>query len=198
LTYGCSYTEKDLLARMAEGDEAAFTFIFNQYQGKLYSVGVDITHSPEIAEEIVQDVFLKLWLKKEKLSLVESFSGYLFIIMRNEALDWLVKQARRRRLLSRIVPEKIATSPLTDEFMKEQEFVDLLQKALNQLPRQQQEVFRLIRQEGFSRDQAARALKIDPNTVKTHMSRAVKALRAWYLVQGELLVTAYFIFRDFF
>ena len=67
---------------MAEGDEAAFTFIFNQYQGKLYSVAVDITHSPEIAEEIVQDVFLKLWLKKEKLSLVESFSGYLFIIMR--------------------------------------------------------------------------------------------------------------------
>ncbi|HRE51740.1 MAG TPA: RNA polymerase sigma-70 factor [Flavitalea sp.] len=184
--------------RISKGDEAAFTLIFRQYQGKLYSVALDITHSSETAEEIIQDVFLKIWLRKKELIEVESFSGYLFIVMRNLALDWLVKQARRQKIFDQISSEKATAQPSAEAFLNQKEFNDLLQKGMDQLPRQQQEVFRLMRQEGLSRQETAQTLNIDPNTVKTHMSRALKSLRAWYIAQGETLIIIGLLFPEIF
>ncbi len=192
------YNEKELLLRISKGDEAAFTLIFRQYQGKLYSVALDITHSSETAEEIIQDVFLKIWLRKKELIEVESFSGYLFIVMRNLALDWLVKQARRQKIFDQISSEKATAQPSAEAFLNQKEFNDLLQKGMDQLPRQQQEVFRLMRQEGLSRQETAQTLNIDPNTVKTHMSRALKSLRAWYIAQGETLIIIGLLFPEIF
>ncbi|MBL7737180.1 MAG: RNA polymerase sigma-70 factor [Chitinophagaceae bacterium] len=184
--------------RISKGDETAFTLIFRQYQGKLYSVALDITHSSEIAEEIIQDVFLKIWIRREELIKVESFSGYLFIVMRNQALDWLVKQARRQKIFNQISSEKAIIQPSAEEFLNQKEFNDLLQKGLDKLPRQQQEVFRLMRQEGLSRQETAQTLNIDANTVKTHMSRALKSLRAWYIAQGELIIIIWLLCPEIF
>lgn len=192
------YNEKELLLRVSKGDETAFTLIFRQYQGKLYSVALDITHSSEIAEEIIQDVFLKIWIRREELIKVESFSGYLFIVMRNQALDWLVKQARRQKIFNQISSEKAIIQPSAEEFLNQKEFNDLLQKGLDKLPRQQQEVFRLMRQEGLSRQETAQTLNIDANTVKTHMSRALKSLRAWYIAQGELIIIIWLLCPEIF
>ena len=71
--------DKTLLLRIAEGDEAAFTQVFNIFKNKIFTVAYKLTESQTLAEEIVQDVFLKIWLKRDKLAEVNDFSSYLFI-----------------------------------------------------------------------------------------------------------------------
>lgn len=188
------HNEKELLREIAEDDQAAFKVIFDYYQGKLFSAAIDLTHSFVVAEELVQDVFLKIWLKRKELPSINSFSSYLFTMLRNEAYDWLTKRARQRTLLKQMEPGSISSIDEKDDFLREQEFAALLQQALAQLPVQQREVFRLMRLEGFTREQTAITLGIDPNTVKTHMSRALKNIRAWCIAHKELYLLVFLLF----
>jgi len=77
------YNEPALLLKIAEGDESAFRKLFEHYWDNIYSVALAFTKSPVIAEEMVQDVFVKIWTKRQYLPEVQKFSDYLFIIARN-------------------------------------------------------------------------------------------------------------------
>jgi RNA polymerase sigma-70 factor (family 1) len=183
-----SYNEKDLLQRIAEGDETAFAALFNHYQRRLFSVAIDLTHSMEVAEELIQDVFLKVWLKRTQLPLLESFPSFIFIVMRNEAYDWLSTQNRRKKILKEMPSDNMILPELPLELLQKKELASIISKGLQRLPEQQREIFRKMRIEGLSRDEAAISLGINANTAKTHMSRAIKALRAWCIMHGELLI----------
>jgi RNA polymerase sigma-70 factor (ECF subfamily) len=142
----------------------------------------------------VQDVFLKIWLKRKDLPGIDSFSSYLFKMLRNETYDWLSKQARQRRLRTQMGMDPVSQHlPEEEDFLQEQQYAALLQQAIAQLPTQQQQVFRMMRLDGFTREQTAITLKIDSNTVKTHMSRALKNIRAWCLAHKE-----FYLFLLFF
>lgn len=190
--------ERILLLRIAEGDQDAFSEVFDHYQGRLYTFSLAVTRVDEIAEELVQDVFLKIWLKRADLPAIQSFSSYLFVIMRNEAYDWLNKQSRRKRLFAKIPDNHLFTQTTTEEFLAENEASDFLQRAIGQLSAQQQRVFRLMREQGFSREETAQLLQVDENTVKTHMSRALKLLRAmWVAQEGRTILLLLFFYRLF-
>lgn len=81
--------EADLLALVAKGDERAFTELFDAYYRQLGEYVYKLTESMEVTEEIVQDVFIKIWLKKEKLPELDNFSYYLFILSKNQTLNHL-------------------------------------------------------------------------------------------------------------
>ena len=83
------YNESDLLAEVARGNENAFKVLFDRYWDKIFSVAFVLTKSVVLAEEIVQDVFLKIWLNRLKLPEIENFEGYLFIIGRNHIFNEL-------------------------------------------------------------------------------------------------------------
>jgi len=190
--------ERQLLHRIASGDQDAFSTVFDHYQGRLYTFSLAVTRSGEIAEELVQDVFLKVWLKRSDLPAIRSFGSYLFVIMRNEAYDWLSKQSRQKRLFAQMTETQRITQPDTPAFLVEKETADFLQRAVSLLPPQQQRVFRLMREQGFSREETARALQIDENTVKTHMSRALKLLRAMWIAQGGRTILLLLFFDNLF
>jgi RNA polymerase sigma-70 factor (family 1) len=179
-----TYNEKELLLRIANGDEGAFEMVYNYHQGKLYSAAIVLTRSEELASELVQDVFLKLWLKRGELTHIQSFRNYLFIMLRNEAYDWFTRESRRRKMLKAGIDASQFPIELSEDFLVKSDMTDLLEKGILRLPPQQQAVFRMVRQQGISREEVARILKIDPNTVKTHLSRALKSLRAWYIAQN--------------
>lgn len=178
------HNEKQLLVKVAEGDERAFTELFRQFHPKVYQAGILLTSSPELAEELVQDIFLKLWLMREQLTRIEDFQSYLFILARNQLYGKLKRQAKFQKIKGTIENSLPAYSTETDEFIINRNYRDLLEKAIAQLTPQQQQVFRLSKLNGLKREEVAEQLQIQPNTVKEHLAKAIKHIRAYFIKQG--------------
>ncbi len=177
------YNEKELLFRISEGDEESFSAIFHKYRNRIFTVAFKLTSSAELAEEIVQDVFLKLWLKKSKIREITDFSSFLFIMARNEAYSYMRSLARRQLRGSKMesfIPIGIYTS---DSDLLEKEFNSILQEAIDRLPDRQREVYLLGKEHGLKREEIANQLQLSPETVKAHMAQAMKFIRAYYFAR---------------
>lgn len=172
-----------MIQLIAQGNEAAFTELFYRYRNKIYSIAFDLTDSESIAEEIVQDVFLKIWLRRASLPGVEHFTAYLFTITRNEVFT-VLKKIARKQLIENAASE---INPLfyidTEERISEKEYRAILLQALEKLSVQQRQVYHLIKEEGLTREQAALKLGISQETVKTHLAQAMRNIRAYCLAR---------------
>lgn len=188
-----SYNEKELLIQVASGDEVAFSKLFNHYRNKIYGSAYKLSRSAVVAEEIVQNVFLKIWLRKEKLTSIQNFNAYLFVVTRNEiylALSRIARDAMVKSLLS----ENHTESEIDNEKrLIYQEYQDILQKAIARLPIQQKKVYQLIKVEGLKREEAAQLLRIHPETIKTHLARAVKSVRNYCTLHLPLFLGLVFL-----
>jgi RNA polymerase sigma-70 factor (ECF subfamily) len=163
---------------LADGSEHAFTRIFDYYRDKVYSVAWHFLKSSALAEEIVQDVFLKIWLKRQDLKAVQHTENYLFILSRNLILDRMKAQsyesaARKNWPLS---PSFIDDS---DHRLRQSQCEELLSEALDQLPQRQKEVYRMAKIQGLSHDRIAGELQLSRLTVKKHMAEALKFIRKY-------------------
>lgn len=182
------YDEKALLMRIAQGDEEAFSHVFHQYRNKIYSIAFDLTDSTRISEEIVQDVFLKIWLKRASLCEVRSFRAYLFTIARNLVFTALRKSIRRERMESPGLQDAPDFYYSSEDQVLDKEYNALLKHAVNRLPAQQQQVYILMKEQGYKRDQVAVLLHLSPETIKTHLAQAMKSIRAYCLAHLEALL----------
>jgi len=169
--------ENDLLARVAEGDEKAFALIFHHYRHKIYSYAYHISGSSAQADELVQDVFLKVWLYRDKIPHILRFDNWLFTIARNQVFDMLKSMAReaslRRQMAGLLDP---AANPVEDRMLT-RENEEQLQRALDKLSPRQKLIFTLSRNEGLKHEEIASQLHISRHTVKTHLVQALKTLR---------------------
>ncbi len=173
------YDEKNLLAQVATGDEKAFRRLFNQYWDNIYSVAFVFTKSTVLAEEIVQDVFMKLWQKKEQLPGIENFEGWLFTIARNHILNELRKKITVQSFREDLEQYFLETSSQPDEALLLKESEQLISKAVDQLHPQQKKIFIMMRREGLSQKEIADKLNLSRLTVKTHMHLAIKSIRQY-------------------
>jgi RNA polymerase sigma-70 factor (ECF subfamily) len=173
-----TYEERQILQLLASGDELAFNRLFDHYRAKIYSVAMHFLKSPVLAEEIIQDVFLKIWLKRAELPGIQRFDAYLFITARNIIFDRLKKQAYETATLGHLTGRDMYTAD-TDHSIRQHQFEALLDEAVSHLPPQQKHIFRLAKTEGLSHELIARRLNISRLTVKKQMSRALRYLRQY-------------------
>ncbi len=170
------YDEKKAIESLAEGNADAFTQLFNCYNGAIYRVALRFLKSPEMAEEVVQEVFLKVWLRRKDMVAAVNFEAYLFTMARNLVFDrikQLAKEVAAKSEFTRAVkPTEAADQPLV-----EKQYEELLQDAVDRLPPQQKQVFRLARVEGLSHQAIAEQLHLSRLTVKSHMAKALQAIR---------------------
>lgn len=167
-----------LLKRIAENDEDAFCMIFERYKHRFYGAALKMTRSPELAEEIVQEVFLTLWLHRASLAAVKNPESYLFTIVYNAISQQFRKIAREKTARQKASAEWTVSECSTEQIMVEKEHRHLLQNIIRELPTQQQLIYKLSKQEGLNREQIATQLRISPNTVKNHLLKAMKYIRA--------------------
>ncbi|MFA6084334.1 RNA polymerase sigma factor [Mucilaginibacter sp.] len=170
--------ERLLLSKTSSGDELAFRRIFDRYRKKVYSYALKIIKSREQAEEILLDVFLKIWQHKN-LAEIENLECYLRTITRNLAIT-----ALRRHNLELMINQELCNDwkeadNLTEETISVNETAHIFNKALDLLTPQQKLVYTLCRVEGLKYSEAAERLAISPLTVKTHMQHALRSLRAY-------------------
>jgi RNA polymerase sigma-70 factor (ECF subfamily) len=169
--------ENDLLSRVAEGDSHAFTILFDHYQRYVFGFGLKLTYSEELAEEIVQDIFLKIWYGRDKLGRVENFGAYLNRLVRNHAFNLLRQMAGHARANQRIGISSTELDNSTQRTLDFRETARLLKEAVELLPAQQKKVFALCHEQGLKYDEAAQQLNISSATVHYHMKLALNGIR---------------------
>ena len=186
--------EKLLLAKIADGDQHAFEFLFTSYKNKVYGYALKILQSESSAEEIVQETFIKLWVKRDHLIHIDNFGGFLRTIVKNETLNALKRIAVQQRNYSIIQQGNTETDSTTELSIEYRETKRLLELAIDKLPNQQKKVYNLCHVEGFKQKDVAEKLQISPLTVKVHLREAIKSIKSHLDTNGIIKELALLLF----
>ena len=164
-----------LLARVLNGDEAGLAALLNRHWHSLVRYSQSILEDRDAAEDVVQQVFVRLWEHRETWGLEGSVLGLLFRMTRNLSLDEGRQREARKRAADRAVAPQRDPGPV--ESLESDEIVSAVQSALVKLPQRRREVFVLVRQYGLSYRETAEALGVAPQTVANHLSMALVDLK---------------------
>ncbi|MFT3846245.1 MAG: RNA polymerase sigma-70 factor [Lacibacter sp.] len=181
-----------LIKLLNEGNTEAYLTLYDRYSHLVYNWSLKFVKVPELAEDIVQEVFLKIWQIRERLNPHQSFPAFIYKIARNKAFTALKKVAADEKMSLQLMSHIGNAVEHAETKMLWRQYEEMLAKAVGQLPQQRQKVFKLCRQEGKTYDEVATELGISRNTVKEHMVSAVKNIKEYFYQYGE--VTFFFIF----
>lgn len=182
------YNEQELLVKLAEGDEYAFEQLYLIYSPKIYRKILQLVKQTEIAEEILQDVFVKIWEKRETLDNQRSFKSFLYTIAKNLVVDLFRRAALDRQMLEKfIIDHSELYYPFDNLEDPDLESKAILQKALDTLPPQRKKIYTLIKLEGNSYDEVAELMGISTSTINDHVVKATKSIKV-YLDQNNSLI----------
>ena len=190
--------ESDILYRLQNGDEEAFTSLFYAYKDKLFAYIYSFTKSTEAAEDIIQDVFMKIWNNREKLSEIENLNAFLYRIAQNRPIDELRRFSRDTLAMDEMLSDSEDNSEVTTPYedMISKEVAKSYREAVNHLPPQQQKVFILHKEQGRPIQEIADEMNISYFTVQSHMKKAIANMRK-YLSDNYpglfIIIMAYFI-----
>lgn len=168
------YDDLELFSKIARGDEQAFTQLFHIYTPKLLPFITKLTRSEHVAQEMIQETFLRLWINRAELTEVKSPGAWIYRIASNVSLTFLRTQSNRRKLLQKV---EVTDRENLSETLDSRELDLIIQRAINLLPERRQEVYRLSREKGLSHQQIADRLKISPNTVKNQIGISLKFIQ---------------------
>lgn len=186
--------EKLMLAQIAGGDQHAFSLLYNSYKNKVYGYALKILQSEPAAQEIVQEVFIKLWLKRENLARIDNFGGFLRVIVKNDTLNALKKIALEHKNYSLIHLTKTEVDSATENSIQYRETKKILDSAIENLPGQQKIIYTLCHVEGLKQKEVAARLNISPLTVKVHLREAVKSIRTHLDAQAGIKALGFLLF----
>jgi RNA polymerase sigma-70 factor (family 1) len=165
----------ECLKQIALGDKAAYEWLYKNYCGKLYDYTFLLTADSALSEDIVQHVFMNIWYNRDRLCGITNFNGYIFTAAKNAVISYWRKQNREKEYLKELTLE--STQHITTDFLEEKENKHIVSQAVRSLPKRQQLVYRLCREEGRSRKEISKKLNISPFTVKVTMQNALKHLK---------------------
>ena len=184
-----SYDEKYLLQQVIAGSETAFAQLFYMYHHKLGAYIYRLTNSAELSQDIVQEVFIKIWTQKHKLSGVENFDAYFFSIARNHAFTALKKIARER-LQSKSFVQLVYLQSNSTINNSSEAYLTLVEEAVDKLPPQQKRVYHLCKVQRLKYEEIANQLGLSHETVKKHMHLALQSIRQYVLQHKDIALPA--------
>lgn len=180
--------EQELLAKIAKGNQNAFRIIYDHYRPLIYSFSLKYVKSPEQAEEIVQETFLKLWRLGVQLLKVNNLESYLLTMSRNRCMDFLRRIKLEAAHIESITGGIDVYTNDTEESILLRDTKKILDEAVALLPPQQQKVYKLCHIEGRKQDEVAKELQLAPETVKRHMKLALKFLRQYVGTRTDIAI----------
>lgn len=157
---------------------------------------VDFVKLPQLAEDLVHEVFMKLWEGRERIEITGSFAAYLYRISHNKAIDALKKISKDVALRKEVL-EWMDPAIIEPENERLNHYGELYRNAIAALTPQRQKIFILCKEKGKTYDEAARELGISRNTVKEHMAHSLRFLRNYFAERGQLTLVA-IVFSSFF
>ena len=169
---------RELQKKIAIDDQTAFTQLYLHFGKKLIHFATSLVRSKEIAEELVEDVFVKLWANRRHITEIENITVYVYIATKNKSLNSLSQKAKELIL----APFDFLDTSVNDfapdpyELMITSEMMDRMHQAVETLPPRCKMIFKLIREDGLKYKEVAEILNISVNTIDVQMAIAVKKI----------------------
>jgi RNA polymerase sigma factor (sigma-70 family) len=179
------YNEQELLKGVANGEEKAFERLFEHHRSRIYSFALRIIGDEFTAKEVVQDTFLKVWLKRQELNLVSNFGGWLYKIAERFTYNALTKTTREKTYFDQWLAEAKYKDDHEDgnATAENRDFLSVLNQAINRLSPKQKLTYQLLKEQGFTRAEAAEKLQVSAETVKWNLDKAMSSIRAYCISQ---------------
>lgn len=170
--------DRELIDRIKDDDEEAFTQIYTQYWKVLLSIAANKLNDLGEAEEIVQDIFVALWKRRKVLEITSSLNNYLAVSVKYRVIKALAKRQCRLKYREYQLDHGLFLDNSTQEWLDFEEMKNELSRLVANLPEKCRLVYRMSKESHLSQKQIASDLNISEKTVEAHLSRAVKSLRA--------------------
>lgn len=175
-------TEKELVLLLKEGDRSAFGQLYHNYRVRLYHNIFKMIKSDEDAEELLQELFVKIWLNRQNLDPERSFKAYLFKVSENLAYDFFRKAALNRKLENYLTTTASGDANSIERYIYFKESSMLVNQAIENLPPRRKEIYKLCKIEGKSYEEVSKSLGISISTINEHIVKATKAVRKFFLL----------------
>lgn len=173
-----TYNELRLLQQLSSGNEEAMKYLFERYYNQLLKYVAVFIKSNQVAEELVMDVFMKIWLGRDIVMQIDNLDAFLFRVAKNKAIDFL-RSAARNDGLKQLLYDRIdmIASERSDTALLVQEYEEKIREAINLLSPQRKKVYMVSREEELTHDEIAERFGISRHTVNNHIVMARQFIR---------------------
>ncbi|GAB3917136.1 RNA polymerase sigma factor [Mucilaginibacter boryungensis] len=180
--------EKVLLSQLKDGKEKAFEQLYHLYSFRLYGFLLRLIKDEEVSRDLLQDVFIKIWDKRELIDPERSFRSYLFRIAENNVVDFFRKVACDKKLQVKLTVAATELYSHIEEAIYSREHLKILNQVVNELPPQCRLVFTLCKLEGKSYKEVSQTLGISVSTISNHLQKATQFIRQNSILSDSITI----------
>ena len=187
----CDPQEQDLLRQLIRGDIAGYEVLFHKYYPTFFAFIKGMTKETAVAEDIAQNIFMKVWLNREKLDAAKSIRNYLFVLAKHEIYNYFRTKSRTFTTLKEAIAQtesKGGGKPAFAEKLDLAETAEQVETIVGKMPPQRQQIFRMSRFEHMPSREIAEQLNLSVRTVDKHLELALKELRKYLNIIPAIIV----------
>jgi RNA polymerase sigma-70 factor (family 1) len=175
-----NFEKTALLTRLQNGDKEAFAQLYILYSKQLYLNILRMVKAEEIAEELLQDIFVLIWEKRQMINIQQSFRSYLFRISENKVVDLFRSFNKDKKLYAQMQRTALEQYNNIEEELLASENIEFIKKAINTLPPQRKLIFELCKLQGKSYNEVSKLLGVSPSTINDHIVKATKSIKDFF------------------
>lgn len=180
------YNEDELLVLLRQGNQRAFHRIYDRYKIELGLRILRMVKSEELAEELLQDLFMRLWQQREQIDIEKSLGAYLYRVAKNMVVDLLRRAAKEQQIHQQIIAASTELYRHVEESLFAKENEAILRQAIDQLPPQRKKIFVHCKLEGLSYKEVAELYHISTTTVNDHIQKSMHSIKQYLLKRPGL------------
>ena len=187
-------TTEKIIHRLKNDDKSAVDELFGYYYPRLYHFSKSILKIEDGIDDILQEVFVKIWLNRYKIGNPDTFNAWIFTITKNEVLNLIRNNLKDQTFKDELFLRSVAEEYQTQNFIEFEEIKAGIDKIVTSLPEKRQQVFILSRTEGFSNKEIALQLNISEKTVEDHITHAIKYIKNSMKEMGIISLLYFYLF----
>ena len=185
---------EDIIRRLKKDDKSAVDELFGYYYPRLYHFSKSILKIETDIDDILQEVFVKIWLNRQKISNAETFSSYIFTITKNEVLNLIRSNLKDHTFKDELYLRSVAEEYQTQNQLEFDEIKTGIDHLVAALPEKRKQIFILSRTEGLSNKEIAQQLNISEKTVEDHITHAIKYIKSSLHEMGMISLLYFCLF----
>jgi len=192
------YDDKLLFQQIAEGDEGAFTELYHIYIPQLLPFVTAVVRSDAVADEVIQEVFLRLWIGRDKLPAIIEPRAWIFRIASNICFTHLKKSFKEKKYIDSLAGKNELEEDEVQEKTQANELVSLIRQAIHQLPAQRKKIYRMSREAGMTIPEIANELGLSASTVKNTLVTSLQFIREFLRQKGyevPIIIISLLVFK---